>query len=50
MSFSVRPEADIKPARKSAGYRHAWELEFDRIDRREGAPKVGALGDIGHVG
>ncbi len=35
---------------KSAGSRHTWRLKFDRIDRLGGAPKVGALGDIGHVG
>ena len=27
----------IKPARKAAGYRHAWWLKFGRIDRLEGA-------------
>ena len=36
-------------AKVAAGSRHAWWLKFGRIDRLEGAPTVGALGDIGRV-
>ena len=36
-------------AKEVAGKWHAWWLESDWIGRREEAPKVDALGDIGRV-
>jgi hypothetical protein len=35
--------------KKAASSRHAWWLNFCRIGRRQGAPKVGALGDFARV-
>jgi hypothetical protein len=49
MGGRARHTPAIEPARKAADYRYAWWLKFDKICRKEEAPKVGALGDIESV-
>jgi len=50
MDGSKVSEPVIEILIEAAGSRRAWWLEYGRNDRREGAPTVGALGDIGRVG